>query len=293
MILGISGKAGSGKDLVGIMIQYLTNSNKNKSYQGFLNYCYSSKPVDTNFKIVKFADKLKDIVCLILGCTREQLEDREFKEKELGDEWGGYQVSWNCPPNEWEGFFKTKEEAFEYLLKNGLEEDETIKNAFEEELIREIKLTPRLMLRILGTDCGRNMLHPNIWVNSTMSDYKPSHTINGVAEYMSNGKYRIIGHGELDGLILNGGPNFKYETEEAKYPNWIITDVRFENEVNVIKEKGGKVIRINRETEQINNHPSETSLDNYDKFDYVINNNGTIMDLFSNVFEILMKEELI
>ena len=45
-----------------------------------------------NWKIVKFADKLKDIVCLLIGCTRQQLECREFKEKELGEEWGVWKV---------------------------------------------------------------------------------------------------------------------------------------------------------------------------------------------------------
>ena len=34
----------------------------------------------TNSEIKKFADKLKDIVCLLIGCTREQLEDQEFKK---------------------------------------------------------------------------------------------------------------------------------------------------------------------------------------------------------------------
>jgi hypothetical protein len=33
-------------------------------------------------------------------------------------------------------------------------------------------LTPRRMLQLLGTDCGRNIIHPNIWVNATMVDYK-------------------------------------------------------------------------------------------------------------------------
>lgn len=70
---------------------------------------------------------------------------------------------------------------------------------------------------------------------------------------------------------------------------FIITDVRFPNEVNFIQEIGGKVIRVNspnRTEDSINresggddelaklitSHPSETSLDSYDGFDFVINN---------------------
>ena len=36
-----------------------------------------------NWKIVKFADKLKDIVCLLIGSTRKQLECRDIKSLSL------------------------------------------------------------------------------------------------------------------------------------------------------------------------------------------------------------------
>jgi hypothetical protein len=37
----------------------------------------------TGYQVVSFADKLKDITCILSGCTREQLEDYDFKENEL------------------------------------------------------------------------------------------------------------------------------------------------------------------------------------------------------------------
>lgn len=37
----------------------------------------------TGYKVVSFADKLKDVCCVLSGCTREQLEDYDFKENEL------------------------------------------------------------------------------------------------------------------------------------------------------------------------------------------------------------------
>ena len=61
-LISISGKIGSGKDTVAGIIQKITGN---------------------QFEIVRFADKVKDIVCLLLNCTREQLEAREFKEKAL------------------------------------------------------------------------------------------------------------------------------------------------------------------------------------------------------------------
>ena len=34
----------------------------------------------TRYEVVSFADKLKDITCILSGCTREDLEDYDFKE---------------------------------------------------------------------------------------------------------------------------------------------------------------------------------------------------------------------
>jgi hypothetical protein len=34
-------------------------------------------------------------------------------------------------------------------------------------------MTPRLLLQLIGTECGRDIIHPNIWVNSTFADWKP------------------------------------------------------------------------------------------------------------------------
>jgi hypothetical protein len=37
----------------------------------------------TSYPVVSFADKLKDITCILSGCTREDLEDYDFKETQL------------------------------------------------------------------------------------------------------------------------------------------------------------------------------------------------------------------
>lgn len=54
-----------------------------------------------------------------------------------------------------------------------------------------------------------------------------------------------------------------------------ITDVRFKNEANWIKSVGGFLVRINRDTNVIDTHPSETELDDY-PFENIINNNLTL-----------------
>lgn len=62
----------------------------------------------------------------------------------------------------------------------------------------------------------------------------------------------------------------------------VIDDVRFKNEADYIKKMGGIMIRIERPGVKKMNHPSETELDNYDKFDLVINNDKDLQYLIYN-----------
>ena len=79
-------------------------------------------------------------------------------------------------------------------------------------------------------------------------------------------------------------------TEES---DWIITDTRFPNEAQAIKDKGGIIIRVDRPgIKPINNHPSETGLDNWN-FDYKIANVSDIFALKQTVEVILKKLKLI
>jgi len=77
-------------------------------------------------------------------------------------------------------------------------------------------------------------------------------------------------------------------------PNWIISDVRFPNEAKSIKDREGVLIRIIRpltEDKIISNHESENALDHYNDWDYVINNDGSIEDLYHKV-EIVLGSDL-
>ncbi len=57
----------------------------------------------------------------------------------------------------------------------------------------------------------------------------------------------------------------------------LVDDVRFINELNVIKEHGGLIVKIERPGfDGANNHASETSLDDYDAWDGKILNDGTL-----------------
>lgn len=271
MIIGINGKIGTGKDTVGKIIQYLTDEYAVKdklTYNEWLKEYYEieegNNKTASSWAVKKFADKLKDIVCLLLDCTREQLEDREFKEKELGEEWN-------------------------YVLQDGipLTVDQAKRDKefpFNERYIQ--RLTPRLLLQLLGTDCGRDIIHPNIWVNALMAEY-----------VLDSGKViEPISKENKDKYPIGFAPIMQEYHREPRFPNWIITDMRFPNEIEDIRSRGGITIRVNRYDitgqGKLNPHSSETALDDA-KFDYEIINDGTIEDLIKKVKKVLLKEKLI
>jgi ABC-type oligopeptide transport system ATPase subunit len=86
MILALSGKSGSGKDIVGKIIQYLTDKDKGgyqhpNSQDDFESYCKNFKQKYCDWEIKKFAGKVKEIASLLTGIPIEKFEDQEFKKK--------------------------------------------------------------------------------------------------------------------------------------------------------------------------------------------------------------------
>ena len=244
MIIGISGQKQSGKDTIGKIINILVSSPQlnNEGVATFLRKDIGQ----SHFVVKKFADKLKDMVCMLIGCTREQLEDETFKNTELGEEW-------------W--YFKGRNGSLISYNENSKRSDEDL-----------IKPTPRLLMQLLGTECGREILHPNIWVNSVFADYRRS--LRNVKNVPTTG--------------------MRTSMLQADYPNWIITDVRFPNEADAIKQRDGVIIRVNSgRCNNDDNHPSETGLDKYMNFDYIISNDGSIEQLIEKVRRILIKQELL
>lgn len=226
MIIGVNGYSGSGKDTVGIIIQYLncTNVGEVSIEDAIKDYSLHEWWLQnqSGWEVMKFAGKLKDIASHLTGIDREKFEDQEFKKTELGPEW-------NVPAT--------------ISLVDGVVKLNDYK-----------PMTVRDLLQKLGTECMRNGLHTNTWVNALFADYVP-------VDYNDD--------------------------EQPSLPNWIVTDTRFRNEAEAIKDKGGIIIRVDRPgVEPINAHPSETGLDNW-KFDYKVANVSGIFELKENVKEIL------
>ena len=137
-------------------------------------------------------------------------------------------------------------------------------------------MTVRTFLQRLGTEAMRDGLHTNVWVNALFADYKCPEC------------------NSVPGQVCFGHRN----------PNWIITDMRFPNEMEAVVAKGGITIRVvrsfnhkmgSKETGTLDLtplHPSETALDGH-TMHYEIINDGTIDDLIEKVREILTKQGIL
>jgi len=137
-------------------------------------------------------------------------------------------------------------------------------------------MTVRDLLQRLGTEAMRSGLHENVWVNALF------------ATYQSKMKF-------TESFDLVDGTDWVMKPSSFCYPNWIITDTRFPNEIAACVERKGICIKVERnsETNIGNTHASETALDEYTKWDYVINNTGTREQLHSQIHAMCKQLNLI
>jgi hypothetical protein len=90
MLIGINGYAGSGKDTVGKIIQYLLSAfngvNLEKILNNYEEYEWMLEE-QSEWEIKKYAGKLKEIASLLTGIPVQKFEDQEFKNTYLSEEW--------------------------------------------------------------------------------------------------------------------------------------------------------------------------------------------------------------
>jgi hypothetical protein len=133
----------------------------------------------------------------------------------------------------------------------GFSEDQLYNQQLKQVLDKTWNITPREFLQILGTDLFRNNFRDDVWIK--------------IMEKKILEKY--------NGSIL------------------IIPDVRFKNELELIKKYNGVSIYINSNKNTLNdkesNHISETQLNKND-FQYIVDNN-IFNDNYENLYSQLDK----
>jgi tRNA uridine 5-carbamoylmethylation protein Kti12 len=126
----------------------------------------------------------------------------------------------------------------------------------------EWNTTPRQMCQLLGTEFLRHtcsFLNTDVEHPDNKSIFKATFHIKRVHQKITQ--------------LISDNPNVKI----------VITDGRFEDEIEYVRWMGGSVIKIVRPsivTNEYSNHPSETYINQLNKVDLLINNDGTISNLW-------------
>lgn len=132
--------------------------------------------------------------------------------------------------------------------------------------------TPRLALQLIGTDVMRNHFNQDIWLNSL--EYRIRRTSNSGCVVISDARFR----NELD-LIHNMGGAIIW-VKRGELPLWY--------ETAVVANSGNAVSRKIMQTRYKDIHESEWNWAGY-PVDYIIDNNGTLEDLYIQVQDIQKK----
>lgn len=253
MIIAISGYLGTGKDTFGKMLQYqVAKKNDNYFPKHWNELSLQEQEAKSGWQIKKFATKLKQILCLLTGCTMEQLEDQEFKASNMPKEWDKEYTVHEVYAI-WQGF--SEEEKSKWTTIDGLHYMKKYK----------LPMTYREALQQLGTEALRDKFHPDVHVNALFADYIP--------EPVSFAKD-------------SNGIRFGIE----KWSNWIITDPRFpSNEFKAIRERDGIILRLVNGQPRKSDHISEISIDTYNEYDEIIDNSGTLENLMEHAKRIVQK----
>jgi hypothetical protein len=133
-------------------------------------------------------------------------------------------------------------------------------------------LTPRYALQTLGTGWGRNC-YEKVWV-----DYG----VRKAKFLLENPEYRYL---PWIGEFIPEGEKFSLGKELPPVKGIVFSDLRYFNEYYGVRDQGGKVMRVKRYVDtpfdmsgMDHTHSSERELLLWDdsKFDYVIDNSGTL-----------------
>lgn len=113
----------------------------------------------------------------------------------------------------------------------------------------------RGMMQTLGTEWGRSGIHPNFWLDLA------AQRLDHLAAFSQEGPAGLV-----------------------------ISDVRFENEADFVRQRGGVIVHIKNQTRDQGawSHISEATLAIHDN-DYVVQNNSSLIDLHDEIDALLAR----
>lgn len=133
------------------------------------------------------------------------------------------------------------------LLPLGIDMSDLYWQENKETVIPDFNASPRRLMQTLGTEWGRQLIHPDLWLN--------------------------LAHQKLEQCV----------------DGMVVSDVRFENEATWVRNQGGVIIHVRRDSAPfVEKHTSEHGIMMYHAKDYLLNNDGTLEDLRTQVIQLLI-----
>lgn len=122
---------------------------------------------------------------------------------------------------------------------------------WKETVIPWLGQSPRYLAQTLGTEWGRELVHPELWVLLAANRYQEHRRLSDTP--------------------------------------FIIPDCRFDNEAGIVHTLGGVVIRVVRDSAQaVNPHKSEGGISDH-LVHATIDNNGSVQDLYDRADSLLSR----
>lgn len=122
----------------------------------------------------------------------------------------------------------------------------------KEQPLGWLDCSPRQLMQSMGTEWARNTVHPDVWVKLAEQNL----------EYMTKALGAVLG--------------------------FVVSDVRFENEADLIRRRGGTVIHILRPNAlAVNPHISEAGIA-ANSADLTLPNYGTVEDFLRSLDEVFL-----
>jgi hypothetical protein len=263
MLIGISGKMGSGKDTVGLIIQYLMLQDEHPEYYKDLSFDdiidldidqdqHQSLDIASSVEIKKFAYKLKQIVGLLTNASIEELEDQYFKSTTVPG-WG-----------------MTYRELLQKVGTDAMR-DQVLQKVWEMALFVDYKVSMKVG-EPKPVEKGYEFPASDIVVpNWVITDTR----FENEAAAIKN----------RNGLVIRV---VRRSCSECKSVN-TSSILNFTE-----KTVDGLICKdCNTTTDYTKTHQSETALDNYKNFDHIILNEGSIDQLIEEVRVILIDRKFI
>jgi hypothetical protein len=151
MIIAFTGKKDSGKNTAASMMNYIANDlpfhiwRLDVMEEDQKNFNLNS----ITFEEKSFASKLKDVCSIITGLPRENFDNKELRDCELGIE------------------------GLSNPFVIGLVSHPIANNSLEYRKTTIPNYTYETLMQRIDTEATRDIIHQDIWVNALIQEYKP------------------------------------------------------------------------------------------------------------------------